>query len=771
MNLNIQQRLLLISVIPLMVLLGIWFWAYWIANEAEFLVKESQQSLENAMVVRDMNREVIQIQQWLTDISATRGQDGLDDGFDEAKKNFDLFKQDSEKLKSHYKKQNNQKMIEEITELQKAVGRYYDVGKVMARAYISGGAASGNQTMESFDQASAAVQKSLTPILRSQVGDARNSTGAVFTAIHQFSTNLTWMLVGAAVGIFVLSFLIGRGIINAIGAVSHKISEMVSGDADLQQRIVANRNDEIGELTDMFNLFLDKLQGSVEKIINLSMFTTGLIEHVGEGMEEIYQSGDQLAAGSANVGGHAKQVSGNVHTLADLVGQAKENADKIESLAEDMSHSMGTVAAGAEQSSVNMSNIADNAAQISDQLETGVVGPVAAFVVAMKGIASQTTQASEISQGVLNGVEETERSLHSLVELSSRIDLVIQSIDAVSSQINMLALNATIEAAGAGAAGKGFAVVASEVKGLSLKTREANSEIGKQMAEIKKLIGVCQGRNNQVSNQVVAMAKISSDISSVVIEQNQQATQIDQAVEQISEAVRQSAVSVQEATLGIKEITESAARSSVSTKETTVMISHAKQMIGSISSSSQEVGVSMGHITSSIEEMEALIQGNTSLTYLELNQSKRLIKISMDLNHTIGSFSRDADRIICWDDNLSIGNEKLDNQHKAILEQVNLYNKVATESDDIQVHSVELDRLVILTKEHFHGEAALINELALVDSSAHLEAHALILKSLAGYQESYRNNRPLDSREVFETIKKWVMNDLLVLDSDLIQRS
>ena len=35
---------------------------------------------------------VVQVQQWLTDISATRAQDGLNDGFDEAAANAEKFK-------------------------------------------------------------------------------------------------------------------------------------------------------------------------------------------------------------------------------------------------------------------------------------------------------------------------------------------------------------------------------------------------------------------------------------------------------------------------------------------------------------------------------------------------------------------------------------------------------------------------------------------------------------------------------------------------------
>ena len=41
----------------------------------------------------ELKLAVVQVQQWLTDISATRGRDGLDDGFDEAADNAKRFKQ------------------------------------------------------------------------------------------------------------------------------------------------------------------------------------------------------------------------------------------------------------------------------------------------------------------------------------------------------------------------------------------------------------------------------------------------------------------------------------------------------------------------------------------------------------------------------------------------------------------------------------------------------------------------------------------------------
>ena len=46
-----------------------------------------------AMNAKNLQFDTVQVQQWFTDISATRGQDGLDDGFDEAKASADRFKE------------------------------------------------------------------------------------------------------------------------------------------------------------------------------------------------------------------------------------------------------------------------------------------------------------------------------------------------------------------------------------------------------------------------------------------------------------------------------------------------------------------------------------------------------------------------------------------------------------------------------------------------------------------------------------------------------
>jgi hypothetical protein len=53
------------------------------------LAEASDVSVEHAVLAMTMDKQVVQIQQFLSDISATRGKDGLDDGFAKAGENYE----------------------------------------------------------------------------------------------------------------------------------------------------------------------------------------------------------------------------------------------------------------------------------------------------------------------------------------------------------------------------------------------------------------------------------------------------------------------------------------------------------------------------------------------------------------------------------------------------------------------------------------------------------------------------------------------------------
>ncbi|MFW5671949.1 MAG: methyl-accepting chemotaxis protein, partial [Acetivibrio ethanolgignens] len=99
---------------------------------------------------------VVQVQQWLTDISATRATDGYDDGFDEAEAHAQNFYNTLDKLA-----ETNPAYQEEVKELRSKFTPYYEVGKQMAQAYITGGPESGNLMMNEFDGVATSINEAV----------------------------------------------------------------------------------------------------------------------------------------------------------------------------------------------------------------------------------------------------------------------------------------------------------------------------------------------------------------------------------------------------------------------------------------------------------------------------------------------------------------------------------------------------------------------------------------------------------------------------------
>ncbi|MEJ2034761.1 MAG: hypothetical protein P8X69_01100, partial [Maritimibacter sp.] len=63
---------------------GLWTLSGEAAESADQIDRVSSQNVPLLTAIKDLKLDVVQVQQWLTDISATRGLPGFDDGFDEA---------------------------------------------------------------------------------------------------------------------------------------------------------------------------------------------------------------------------------------------------------------------------------------------------------------------------------------------------------------------------------------------------------------------------------------------------------------------------------------------------------------------------------------------------------------------------------------------------------------------------------------------------------------------------------------------------------------
>jgi methyl-accepting chemotaxis protein len=237
-----------------------------LAEDSKLSSTVSEGYLPLVIHILDIKADVIQVQQWLTDISATRGAPGFDDGFDEAAGYADRFTADVKAARRLATDLNLTKVLIALDQLEKAFPAYYSGGRDMAHAYIAMGPTGGNLQMGVFDSV-AEVMGDVTETLVTTVEAEAAATLADLTArASEAAADNTALIF--RMGIFAVAALavtvvglvyLFRDLSGSFYRLDADIAIVMSGDAEVAMQLDAERRDEFGPIAQALAAFRSSL--------------------------------------------------------------------------------------------------------------------------------------------------------------------------------------------------------------------------------------------------------------------------------------------------------------------------------------------------------------------------------------------------------------------------------------------------------------------------------------------------------------------------------
>ncbi|WP_120922350.1 methyl-accepting chemotaxis protein TlpB [Helicobacter pylori] len=292
-----------------------------------------------------------------------------------------------------------------------------------------------------------------------------------------------WILT-ATIALVVLTLIYAKlRIVKRIDELVLKINAFSHGDKDLRARIdVGDRNDEISQVGRGVNLFVENARLIMEEIKGISTSNK-------TSMDKLVQIAQETQ----------KSMKDSSTTLNSVKNKATDVASMMN--------------ASIEQSQGLRKRLIETQGLVKESKD------------AIGDLFSQIIESAHTEEELSSQVEQLSRN-------ADDVKSILDIINDIADQTNLLALNAAIEAARAGEHGRGFAVVADEVRNLAGRTQKSLAEINSTIMVIVQEINAVSSQMNLNSQKMEHLSdmsksvqetyeKMSSNLSSVVSDSNQ----------------------------------------------------------------------------------------------------------------------------------------------------------------------------------------------------------------------------------------------------------